>query len=388
VAGDFGDCLVFHFPACRAISNDLGLVGFTAGGSTDPGFGTGGAVTTSLGDTTVPASAEVRAIAVQPDHGIVAVGTWHSLTDNGLALARYMPGGSLDPSFGNGGKEMLELKPRIEGAMAEGDGTIVVAERRGLQAFNPDGSADPSFGAAGGFVPISNLDGATSDSKGRLLTVSGNPHDIGGVKLSRWHADGSPDPRFGTQGAVALSKSSGPLYSVVVQGDGRIIVAGSRAMAAIFPSGALDKRFGDRGYVSYSRRRVGGIFGALGTGRGSILLYGRWGDTRVALDRFRPDGAIDRSFGRNGRALGPPSTPLRGTAVVQPGGKIDASVKAPGKAIGVLRFKRNGSVDRSFGSNGVASTGAEGAAIAAAIAPGRILVAGGSFSFFLAAFLR
>jgi uncharacterized delta-60 repeat protein len=79
---------------------------FLADGSPDPTFGLGGKVTTPLN-----ASSGARAIAVQPDGRILAAGWTNEATSTippatgiaRMALLRYLPNGSLDPTFGNGG---------------------------------------------------------------------------------------------------------------------------------------------------------------------------------------------------------------------------------------------------------------------------------------------
>jgi len=68
-------------------------------GSLDPSFGSGGVVTHSLGSGEDPF---IGGILVQPDGKIVVAGG-STPGDHGLLLARYLPDGSPDPSFGDGG---------------------------------------------------------------------------------------------------------------------------------------------------------------------------------------------------------------------------------------------------------------------------------------------
>ena len=74
-------------------------------GDLDPSFGNGGIV--SLGS-------HVGGIAVQPDGKIVVAG---DLTAS-VRLARYLPNGSPDPSFGDGGsvETQVERWPYTRGA--------------------------------------------------------------------------------------------------------------------------------------------------------------------------------------------------------------------------------------------------------------------------------
>jgi uncharacterized delta-60 repeat protein len=74
------------------------LARFTADGSLDPSFGRGGTVVTRLGS-----GGEARAVAIQANRKIVAVGWIHSRSHD-FALTRYKVDGRLDPGFGRSGK--------------------------------------------------------------------------------------------------------------------------------------------------------------------------------------------------------------------------------------------------------------------------------------------
>src|SRR5215813_11953866 len=76
------------------------IYGQTQSGMLDPTFGAGGKVVTSFGGNLDWAAS----LVVQPDGKVVAAGqtTVNGLTD--FALARYSANGTLDPTFGTGGK--------------------------------------------------------------------------------------------------------------------------------------------------------------------------------------------------------------------------------------------------------------------------------------------
>src|SRR6476661_7969144 len=81
-----------------ALATAASAVGGSAG-TLDPTFGNGGTVMTSFGQLTE----EGHAVVVQPDGRIVAGGLSSGPTAD-FALARYLPDGQPDSSFGNGGK--------------------------------------------------------------------------------------------------------------------------------------------------------------------------------------------------------------------------------------------------------------------------------------------
>src|SRR5262245_11277454 len=112
----------------------------------EPSFGTGVKVTTNFPGTIV-SSKSIYAIAVQTYGKIVAAGSIF----RSFALARYMPDGSLDTSFGSGGKVTTSLGGGVNAAKAvavQSDGKILAAGSAsgafGLARYNPDGSLDPT----------------------------------------------------------------------------------------------------------------------------------------------------------------------------------------------------------------------------------------------------
>ena len=72
---------------------------YNANGSLDTSFGNGGKVTTAIGS----AAAAVSALAVQPDGKIVGAGSGFVNSKEEFTLARYNANGSTDTSFGSGG---------------------------------------------------------------------------------------------------------------------------------------------------------------------------------------------------------------------------------------------------------------------------------------------
>src|ERR1051325_1525148 len=76
----------------------IGPIAQATDGDLDPTFGTGGKVVTDFNSS----SDWLSRIAVQPDGKIVAIGDTHP--SNKFALARYNSNGTLDTTFGNGGK--------------------------------------------------------------------------------------------------------------------------------------------------------------------------------------------------------------------------------------------------------------------------------------------
>jgi uncharacterized delta-60 repeat protein len=131
--------------------NDFALARYTADGSLDPSFGRGGKVLTDLGSD----SDTANAVATEADGKLVAAGQGVA-----FALARYTADGSLDPRFGRGGKVLTgfgSLSDIAHAVAIQADGKLVAAglsRRSGyfdfaLARYTPHGRLDRSFGRGG-----------------------------------------------------------------------------------------------------------------------------------------------------------------------------------------------------------------------------------------------
>jgi uncharacterized delta-60 repeat protein len=137
------------------------LARFHPDGSLDRSFGTGGMVTTDFGDGGV-----AIAVVLQPDDKVVVAGTTGiaNLPRTGgewpcekFALARYLPSGTLDRSFGADGKVIGDQCGRPMAVALQPDGKLIVAGRTiigehatfTLARYLSDGTLDPTFGVGG-----------------------------------------------------------------------------------------------------------------------------------------------------------------------------------------------------------------------------------------------
>jgi uncharacterized delta-60 repeat protein len=139
--------------------SDFGLARYNLDGSLDTSFGSGGKVLTDFfGDQD-----EIHDLAIQADGKIIAVGKARNGATFFFGLVRYNPDGSLDLTFGSGGKVTTNVVSSDAEAFAvviQPDGKIVVAGRGtttssptnvdfALARYNPDGSIDNTFGSSG-----------------------------------------------------------------------------------------------------------------------------------------------------------------------------------------------------------------------------------------------
>ena len=165
------------------------LARYNSNGGLDTSFDTDGKVTTDFGG-----SAHSRAVAIQPDGKIVVAGYTDDTGNPDFAVARYNSNGSLDTSFGTGGKETTDFNSNYDYGTAvaiQSDGKIVVAGSsdagytdsrdfalsRYIVGNAPTVSINPSSQtvAPGGTATIDVMLDATGYSlKGCLVTVSFN----------------------------------------------------------------------------------------------------------------------------------------------------------------------------------------------------------------------
>ena len=128
--------------ALQAAPGDLDFT-FAGTGKTRVGFGGG--------------DDQARGVAVQADGKTVVIGSSTNGSGKDFSLARYNADGTLDPSFGAGGKILTTINQISDLASAvkiQADGKIVVAgsSHNGLNMdfalvrYQADGSLDPSFG--------------------------------------------------------------------------------------------------------------------------------------------------------------------------------------------------------------------------------------------------
>jgi uncharacterized delta-60 repeat protein len=272
---DGGFVAVGRTDAAGLINTDFAVARYTADGKPNPAFPAGGFVTTDVAGRGDGANA----VAVQSDGKIVAAGfAQTSPIDFDFALARYNPDGTLDHSFGGDGIVTTDLGNENEAANAvaiQPDGKIVAVgdsgENVALARYLPGGGLDPTFGGAGtvvsdlGFDDVAN--GVAIASGGTILIAGTRlgPH----VNLDPYVASYGPNGRlnvgFGDFGIADTDLSGGDDFGddLVLDPQGDIVVVGSAtsptvtdmALVRYRPDGALDTSlttdfhgFGDFGH--------------------------------------------------------------------------------------------------------------------------------------------
>ena len=241
--------------------DDVAVVRYTSSGRLDTTFGSAGKVQT---DIAKKGADEPSAVVVQPDGKIVVVARTASngsaaqapLADFGVL--RYLSSGSLDTSFGSGGKVITDLRGMSDdwphAVAVEKDGKIVVAGETAtkrpdgmvnldsnfaLVRYTAGGRLDASFGSAGkvvtGLAHASTdvVSGIAVQPDGKIVTAGSsdaNHQYDQDFALVRYARGGKLDPSFGNAGKVLTAfgaDTTDRVGTMSLQKDGRIIVAGS-----------------------------------------------------------------------------------------------------------------------------------------------------------------
>lgn len=346
---------------------------------------------------------------------ILAVGRSHnSQGDQDMVLWRFRPDGTLDASFGKGG---IVVHDNAAGGHGDDGGSYLVLDSQGrivvtgwsdrdsqpgvripsmaLWRFLPDGTPDPSFGT-GGFVVHSNAAGGNGedfgsavvfDAGGRILVAGSSRssnHDDD-MAVWRFHANGTLDDSFGTNGVVTYNHPVGNGrdmgFSILVDPAGRILVGGTTtlnnrdlAIWRYLPDGTLDASFGAGGVVVHHDAAGGNAqdwgWGMVRDGKGKVLITGDSrngaGDRDMVICRYYEDnGTLDPTFGNGGvvvhsNAAGGEGTDSGQGIALDPSGKIVVSgfstrtnSPTPDRDMAVWRYLENGTLDSTFGTGGV-----------------------------------
>ncbi len=343
------------------------------------------------------------------------------------AVARIEPDGDLDTSFGSGGVVGLRASMGIDdhdvaglGSRQDGGTTVVINAPRGRPAvvvgLTASGDLDASYGEGGQARVAMSVRGVQPAPGGELSLagqVSGQKRCCADFAAARLTTDGVLDPVFGESGLARIDLGGDDQLSTVRwQDDGAILLAGSTtrispncayfnncweipAIVRLAPTGRLDSGFGEGGGLPPARLATptsgseqAGVTSIEPRSAGGFFLAGRAG-MNAFIAAISADGALDRDFAGDGlitrRAKAIPrvavadmATDSRGRIFVA--GSTDADSVRSSSPV-VIRYRRNGSIERGWGSGGFAYAGWNAGRDASAIAVdrrGRVVVVGGS----------
>jgi uncharacterized delta-60 repeat protein len=367
-------------------------------GSPDESFGEGGKVL----------CAPIRNQYVEEgDSAVAPLPDGKVLVSGDCALARYLPNGTLDPSFGADGRVEAPADFGLVEAIAAGPGetALVLRWKAGagfrLARYLADGSIDRGFGDGG--VATVRARSQTFDQVNALVPL---PHrevlavgtsqcgdwSCGEFALARYRGDGKLDPTFGQGGKLTTKlDGEGLATSAAIAPDGGIVVAGAigvRAYGELHQTrptlarykrdGPLDQSFGNGGIVTLPEKKgedvqFNGVAIApdgdiVAVGEASCTQEEECGKKRYCSEcgsyvvaRFHPHGGLDRAFGKGGVLRidvghNDEDHDAARAVAVQPDGKIIVAGRSYPGDFGVVRLLPDGRRDPTFGERGIVRT--------------------------------
>jgi uncharacterized delta-60 repeat protein len=342
---------------------------------------------------------ECHAIIIQPDKKIVMAGVSYMNSGNNspVAICRCNINGSPDGSFGTNGLSIFQAAPGwncINALALQEDGKIVatgtIQDTTNLVSFltlrfNTDGSIDNTFSNDGfdiiSFLNINDQSFAVKVQHDGKILVAG--YSSGGcgigtyVAMARYNTDGSMDNSFGNSGKVLFQVNGSSFAKDLILKDDYIYITGlaiynytssAFLLARFSMDGQIDNTFGTNGTVitpigiqkSYA-------YSINSQSNGKLICGGVYGDyinndsLLYALVRYNADGSIDNTFGNNGILI----TTIGGELIeafplaIQPDDKIVIGCTSGFNYdfdFVVARFLPDGDIDSTFGNNGAIFT--------------------------------
>ncbi|MCB9204598.1 MAG: T9SS type A sorting domain-containing protein [Flavobacteriales bacterium] len=316
--------------------SDAGLIRYLPTGELDTTFGENGIVVSNLSSDSQRADF-IRAGTLQSDGKIVCVGSVDGTESLEAGVVRLLQNGSVDSSFGMNGVFSIDpstVQPdEANGVAIQSDGKIVV----GISSSSPigglvirlmqDGTIDSTYGNNGMIDLSHEVENITVQNDGKVVAVGSFnlPTDpIGQFAVSRITENGTLDSSFGNSGMyffehsdiIGIEYTSVLPYSVVLDGNNRIIIGGSTeilntgeydskfAIGRLNPDGSLDQSFGIGGRnvidIPGEYERIRDVVLGL---NGKIYAIGYAGVTDFAVACLDESGFLDSSFAQNGILL-------------------------------------------------------------------------------------
>jgi uncharacterized delta-60 repeat protein len=385
---------------------DFSLIRLNANGTLDTSFSGDGKAIFDVADSTDHGTG----LTIQSDGKIIVAGSsYYSSSGTDVGLIRLNADGTLDTTFSGDGKVTFDIGGGDDlghSVKVQADGKIIVAGDSHFSAgpsidfslirLNADGTLDTTFSSdgkasfdVGGFVDLGQSLMLQSDGKILVAGSSYNSSDQSSSDFSliRLKADGTLDTSFSGDGKATFDlggDQAGYGYSLQLQADGKILVAGSTgdsygasavtsdfSVIRLNANGTLDTTFGGDGKVTVDIGGAGDQARSLTVqSDGKILVIGTSYYSDFSIVRLNVDGTLDTTFSGDGKATFDGRGHDSGYSVsVQADGKIlfagtSADSTGQSRDFSVIRLNADGTLDTSFASStlGDAVTYVKGAA--------------------------
>lgn len=287
---------------------DIAFARYNTDGTLDNTFGNNGTkVIDILGNTDGSHDEKVNsALAIQGDGKIIAAGYIHNVISYDFMLVRLNTDGSVDTNFGTNGFAITDVadasSDAIRGIVLQNNGKIVAVGASNINStvafvaarYLPTGTLDPTFGKLG-LVVGTNTDTTTEDPYSVLIQPDGkiisvgtqqrNPGNWTSAQLIRYNSNGTYDTTFGKNGVSVIANDGyDQIYASVLQPDGKIVAAGNTykinsrdfLLIRLNANGILDSTFGINGRITteFGFQKYDEAYAIARQNDGKILLAG------------------------------------------------------------------------------------------------------------------
>jgi uncharacterized delta-60 repeat protein len=285
-------------------------------------------------------------VVVLPDESIVVTGQGKSTKD--FFTEELNPDGSKNESFAKatGGASTVDFggEESANDMVRQPDGKLVIVGSTStdggdfaIARLNADGTLDTSFGNGGkqtanfGGTDAAEKVALTAEGKIVIVGEGGSTHDMA---VTRLNSDGSIDKSFGSFGEELINfGGTETARGVAIQVDGKIVVEGSTdalnggdvAAARLNPNGGLDSSFNGNGKLTldYGLSKDDGTGVAIQQNGRIVVMANADPNHDFVVTRLNADGSIDSSFGTSGTAtVDYGGDEFDGDVVLQPDGNI------------------------------------------------------------------
>ncbi len=355
-----------------------------AAGDLDPSFTGDITHTVPFNIIGTPESTLNGGVAIQKDGKVVIVSsaaTRNNVIEFNTVVSRLGPSGVPDVGFGTNGQ--LEFDSTVEqpyssfykpGVLVQPDQKIVVFSSNGVRRLSPSGSLDSSFSGDGAIALGNVVTGIAADPRDVLPSAGNRLLVLAGRTLHRLLNDGTPDPAFDGDGQVEVGTADESGAGLIALSGGRVLVV--TTIAAIDSrgdpktlivrrfgiDGALDASYGTNGRFEFVLETPFDFQGALAaaTPDGKLYLTGverGASNSRFVAIRVTQAGALDLSFAGSGKQSLEIGPVLGVKAVVLPDLRLAVGYGTSTNYEGwkFLRLLENGNLDTQFGTAGTAS---------------------------------
>ena len=334
-----------------------------------------------------------KSMALQHDGKIIVVGYGKEalISPKGLSMTRYLQNGEMDFEFGNYGvnqRVTTDLEGEAYSVAIQKDNKIVITgytispetnnENITLLRFTENGYIDQSFGNKG--LIVTEISDKKDESQsvviqqdGKIVVLGSTDHEpTTDIVLIRYDENGSIDYSFGINGIVITDiKSSMDIgKSIAIQRDGKLIVSAFTYVGNDFfmtllrynTNGDLDPTFGKSGFVVTDINTKRGKMDLALQNDGKIILVGPSeveNSHHFTVLRFNNNGSLDKSFGRNGvtKTIIGNYSEAESVALDLNGNIVVAGTTELGiEQFVVAMYNQQGTLVPDFGSGGIVKT--------------------------------